>query len=239
MRIYLIVHTWYDSLFSSHTQQKEFQSRCNSLFNPPRINARMVIWRMVQRSSGELDRASLCDAEVEVQWVLDEQTWQIFEVRRDRSEIRHERSTRETKDFGIGWPQWHALMFYEKTVVDMMKLCPQDVKKLFIQRAREGAVEELGGHECKELKAHLLVVSAQEIFFFAASKLCWALLDVTGTRQLLFSSHLRDWDKMLLRSILSHVVPLAPYFVCLPHQTPGGSGVLVQLAPIVAHLLVG
>ena len=35
----------------------------------------------------------------------------------------------------------------------------------------------------------------------AASKLCWALLDVTGTRQLLFSSHLRDWDKMLLRSI--------------------------------------
>ena len=35
----------------------------------------------------------------------------------------------------------------------------------------------------------------------AASKLCWASLDVTGTRQLLFSSHLRDWDKMLLRSI--------------------------------------
>ena len=32
---------------------------------------------------------------------------------------------------------------------------------------------------------------------------------------------------------------LAPYLVCLPHQTPGGSGVLVQLAPIVAHLLVG
>ena len=37
-------------------------------------------------------------------------------------------------------------MFYEKTVVDMMELCPQDVKKLFIQRATEGAVEELGGH---------------------------------------------------------------------------------------------
>ena len=35
----------------------------------------------------------------------------------------------------------------------------------------------------------------------AASKFCWALLDVTGSRQLLFSSHLRDWDKMLLRSI--------------------------------------
>ena len=35
----------------------------------------------------------------------------------------------------------------------------------------------------------------------AASKFCWALLDVTGTRQLLFSSHLRAWDKMLLRSI--------------------------------------
>ena len=33
----------------------------------------------------------------------------------------------------------------KRQVVDMMELCPQDVKKLFIQRAREGAVEELGG----------------------------------------------------------------------------------------------
>ena len=33
------------------------------------------------------------------------------------------------------------------------------------------------------------------------------------------------------------MVPLAPHFVCHPHQTPGGSGVLVQLALIVAHLL--
>ena len=67
VRIYSIVHTWYDSLFSSHTQQKEFQSRCSSRFNSPRINMGMIIWRMVQGSRGEVDRASLCDAEVDIE----------------------------------------------------------------------------------------------------------------------------------------------------------------------------
>ena len=35
--------------------------------------------------------------------------------------------TRETRDLGIKWPQWHTLIFELQVRVDMRDVCPKDV----------------------------------------------------------------------------------------------------------------
>ena len=43
---------------------------------------------------------------------------------------------RETRDLGIKWPQWHTLMFSGDIKIDKRSVCPKDVKKMLVQRAR-------------------------------------------------------------------------------------------------------
>ena len=42
----------------------------------------------------------------------------------------------ETRDLGIKWPHWHTLVFSDGTRIDMRYVCPSDVKKMLMQRAR-------------------------------------------------------------------------------------------------------
>ena len=42
----------------------------------------------------------------------------------------------ETRDLGIQWPQWHTLLFEGRVAVHMREVCPQDVDKMFLKRAR-------------------------------------------------------------------------------------------------------
>ena len=44
----------------------------------------------------------------------------------------------ETRDLGIKWPRWHALVFSSEITIDMRHVCPKDVKKMLVQRAQEG-----------------------------------------------------------------------------------------------------
>ena len=47
-----------------------------------------------------------------------------------------ETATRETRDLGIEWPQWHTLLFEEQVAVDLMVVCPLDAKKMLLEQAR-------------------------------------------------------------------------------------------------------
>ena len=42
----------------------------------------------------------------------------------------------ETRDLGTRCPNWHTLDFSDETKIDMMHVCPKDVKKMLVQRAR-------------------------------------------------------------------------------------------------------
>ena len=42
----------------------------------------------------------------------------------------------ETRDPGVKWPQWHTLVFSDEIKIDMRLVCPKDVKKIPVQRAR-------------------------------------------------------------------------------------------------------
>ena len=42
----------------------------------------------------------------------------------------------ETHDLGIKLPHWHTLIFSNDTKIDMRFVCPKDVKKMLVQRAR-------------------------------------------------------------------------------------------------------
>ena len=42
----------------------------------------------------------------------------------------------ETRDLGIKWPYWHTLVPSDETKIDMRHVCPRDVKKMLVQRAR-------------------------------------------------------------------------------------------------------
>ena len=42
----------------------------------------------------------------------------------------------ETRDLSIKWPHWHTLIFSDETRIDMRFVCPRDVKKMLVQRAR-------------------------------------------------------------------------------------------------------
>ena len=38
----------------------------------------------------------------------------------------------ETRDLGIMWPQWHALIFEGQAQVDVRYACPKDVMKMLL-----------------------------------------------------------------------------------------------------------
>ena len=42
----------------------------------------------------------------------------------------------ETRDVGIKWPQWHALIFEGQVGVDMRYVSPKDVEKMLVKQAR-------------------------------------------------------------------------------------------------------
>ena len=42
----------------------------------------------------------------------------------------------EARDLGIKRPHWHTLIFEGEVRVDMRYVCPEDVKKMFVQQAR-------------------------------------------------------------------------------------------------------
>ena len=60
---------------------------------------------------------------------------------------------RGTRDLGFKWPQWHTLMFSDEIAIDMMLVCPKDVQKMLVQRARSVYWKKLAAkHGYKELK---------------------------------------------------------------------------------------
>ena len=42
----------------------------------------------------------------------------------------------ETRDLGIKWPHWDTLIFEGDRNIDMIHVCPKDVKKMLLQQAR-------------------------------------------------------------------------------------------------------
>ena len=59
----------------------------------------------------------------------------------------------ETRDLGIKWPHWHTLIFSNDTNIDMRFVCPKDVKKMLVQRARSVYWKKCAAkHEYAELK---------------------------------------------------------------------------------------
>ena len=59
----------------------------------------------------------------------------------------------ETRDLGIKWPHWHALFFRDETTIYMRFVCPRDVKKMLVQRARSVYWKKWAAkHEYEQLK---------------------------------------------------------------------------------------
>ena len=59
----------------------------------------------------------------------------------------------ETRDLGIKWPHWHALIFEGEARIDMRYVCPKDVKKMLVQQAGSLCWKKWAAkHECEELK---------------------------------------------------------------------------------------
>ena len=59
----------------------------------------------------------------------------------------------ETRDLGMKWPCWHTLVFSDEMTIDMRYVCPQDVKKMLVQRARSLYWNKWAAkHEYEELK---------------------------------------------------------------------------------------
>ena len=42
----------------------------------------------------------------------------------------------EIRDLGKKWPYWHTLVFSDEIKIDMRYVCPKDVQKKLVQRAR-------------------------------------------------------------------------------------------------------
>ena len=58
-----------------------------------------------------------------------------------------------TRDLGIKWPHWHTSMFSDEIKIDMGLVCPKDVKKMLVQRARSVYWKKWAAkHEYEELK---------------------------------------------------------------------------------------
>ena len=59
----------------------------------------------------------------------------------------------ETRDLGIKWPHWHTLVFSSEITIDMRSVCPKDVRKMLVQRARSVHWKKWAAkHEYEELK---------------------------------------------------------------------------------------
>ena len=59
----------------------------------------------------------------------------------------------ETRDLGIEWPCWHTLVFSSEITIDMRFVCPKDVRKMLVQRARSVSWKKWAAkHEYEELK---------------------------------------------------------------------------------------
>ena len=60
---------------------------------------------------------------------------------------------RETRDLGIKWSYWHALVFSGEMTIDMRYECPEDFKKILVLRARSVCWKKWAAkHEQEELK---------------------------------------------------------------------------------------
>ena len=59
----------------------------------------------------------------------------------------------ETLDLGIKWSYYHTLVFSVEITIDVRYVCPKDVKKMLLQRARSLYWKKLAArHEDEELK---------------------------------------------------------------------------------------
>ena len=59
----------------------------------------------------------------------------------------------ETRDLGIKSPHWHTLVLSDETTIDMRYVCPKDVRKMLVQRARSVRWKKwAANHEYEELK---------------------------------------------------------------------------------------
>ena len=59
----------------------------------------------------------------------------------------------ETRDLGTKWPHWHTLIFSDETRIDTKFVCPRDVKKMLVQRARSVYRKKWAAkHEYEEVK---------------------------------------------------------------------------------------
>ena len=59
----------------------------------------------------------------------------------------------ETRDLGFKWSYWHTLVFSDEKTIDVRYVCPKDVKKMLLQRARSVHWKKLAArHEDEELK---------------------------------------------------------------------------------------
>ena len=59
----------------------------------------------------------------------------------------------ETRDHGIEWPYWHTLIFGKDTKIDMICVCPKDVKKMLVQTVRSVCWKKWAAkHEYEQLK---------------------------------------------------------------------------------------
>ena len=62
----------------------------------------------------------------------------------------------DTRDLGMKWPHRHALIFEGEVRVDMKYVCPNDVKKMLVQRARSVYWKKWPAkHEYEELKEEI------------------------------------------------------------------------------------
>ena len=59
----------------------------------------------------------------------------------------------ETRDLGIKWPCWHTLVFSCETTIEVRCVCPKDVKRMLVQRARSVYWKKwTAKHEYEKLK---------------------------------------------------------------------------------------
>ena len=59
----------------------------------------------------------------------------------------------ETRDLGIKWPYWHTVVFSSEIKIDKRYVCPKDIKKMLVQRARSVYWKKWAAkHEYEELK---------------------------------------------------------------------------------------
>ena len=78
----------------------------------------------------------------------------------------------ETRDLVIMWPQRHTLIFQGEARIDMRYVCPKDVKKVVVQKARSVCWKKWAAkHEYEDLKEGIWLVQALEVLRKKTSQL--------------------------------------------------------------------